>query len=53
MKKRLEIYDNETKPVIDYYEKRHLLKRVSGVGTMDEIGARLTATLEPPREQAT
>lgn len=47
VKKRLEVYDNETKPVTRYYEKRGLLRRVSGVGTMDEIGARLTAMLEP------
>jgi adenylate kinase len=46
VKKRLEIYENETKPVIDYYEKRGLLRRVSGVGTMEEIGARLTALLD-------
>ncbi len=47
VKKRLEVYDNETKPVARYYEKRGLLRGVSGVGTMDEIGARLTAMLEP------
>jgi len=47
VKKRLEVYDNETKPMTRYYEKRGLLRRVSGVGTMDEIGARLTAMLEP------
>lgn len=47
VRKRLEVYDNETKPVTRYYEKRGLLRRVSGVGTMDEIGARLTAMLEP------
>ena len=46
VKKRLEIYDSETKPVIDYYEKRGLLQRVVGVGTMEEIGARLTAILD-------
>jgi len=43
VKKRLEVYENETRPVIEYYEKRGLLKRVSGVGTMDEIAARLNA----------
>jgi hypothetical protein len=32
--------------VIEYYEKRGVLQRVSGVGTMDEIGARLVALLE-------
>ena len=43
VKKRLEVYEAETKPVIEYYETRGLLKRVSGVGTMDEIAARLKA----------
>ena len=46
VKKRLEVYEAETKPVIEYYEKRGILKRVSGVGAMDEIGARLMALLE-------
>jgi adenylate kinase len=46
VKKRLEVYEAETKPVIEYYEKREILKRVPGVGTMDEIGARLVAILE-------
>jgi adenylate kinase len=45
VKKRLEIYDSETKPVIDHYEKSGLLKRISGVGTMDEIDTRLKAML--------
>ncbi|HUG05488.1 MAG TPA: adenylate kinase [Candidatus Limnocylindria bacterium] len=47
VKKRLEVYENETRPVIGYYEKRGVVRRVSGVGTMDEIGARLMAMLEP------
>jgi adenylate kinase len=46
VKKRLEVYDAETKPVIDYYDKRGLLQRVPGVGTMEEIGSRLTAILD-------
>jgi adenylate kinase len=46
VKKRLEIYDTETKPVIDYYDKRGLLQRVVGVGTMEEIGTRLTTILD-------
>ena len=35
--RRLEIYHEETKPVIDYYKKQGLLKSVKGVGTIDEI----------------
>ena len=46
VKKRLEVYETETRPVIEYYEKRGVLQRVSGVGTMDEIGARLTMLLD-------
>src|SRR4029453_10552181 len=46
VKKRLEMYDKETKPVVEYYDRRGLLQRVSGVGTMDEIGARLIGLLE-------
>jgi adenylate kinase len=46
VKKRLEVYDAETKPVIDYYDKRGLVQRVVGVGTMEEIGARLTTILD-------
>ena len=46
VKKRLEVYEAETRPVIEYYETRGLLQRVSGVGTMDEIGARLTTLLD-------
>jgi adenylate kinase len=46
VKKRLEIYDTETKPVIDYYDKRGLVQRIPGVGAMEEIGARLTAILD-------
>jgi adenylate kinase len=46
VKKRLEVYEAETRPVIEYYETRGLLQRVSGVGTMDEIGSRLTALLD-------
>jgi adenylate kinase len=46
VKKRLEVYENETKPVIDYYDKRGLVQRVVGVGTMEEIGAHLTAILD-------
>jgi adenylate kinase len=46
VQKRLEVYDTETKPVIDYYDKRGLVQRIPGVGAMEEIGARLTAILD-------
>jgi adenylate kinase len=49
VQKRLEVYETETRPVIEYYEGRELLKRVPGVGTMEEITSRLTALLERRR----
>lgn len=44
--KRLEVYESETRPVTEYYENRGLLRRVSGVGTMEEITERLKALLD-------
>lgn len=34
---RLEIYDEQTKPLLDYYEKTERLQKVSGVGDLEEI----------------
>jgi len=43
---RLEVYDEKTRPVISYYEDRGLVKRVSGVGRVPEITARLREAAE-------
>ena len=43
--KRLTKYHGETEPVIPIYEKHGILKRVDGVGTPDEVTARLVAVL--------
>ena len=43
---RLELYEEQTRPVISYYEDRGLVKRVSGVGTVPEITARLREAAE-------
>jgi adenylate kinase len=37
VKSRLETYEAQTKPLIDYYEKRGKLRRINGVGKMDDI----------------
>ena len=39
--KRLDLYQGETSPVISYYDDRGLVKRVDGVGKVDEITSRL------------
>ncbi len=43
---RLEVYDEQTRPVISYYEDRGLVKRVSAVGSVSEISARLREAAE-------
>ena len=43
---RLEVYEEQTRPVISYYEDRGLVKRVSGIGSVPEIAARLREAAE-------
>jgi adenylate kinase len=41
LRRRLAVYWTLTKPVADYYAGRGMLKTVDGVGTVDEVGARI------------
>ncbi len=45
---RLRKYHSETAPVIPFYESRGVLRRVDGVGTMDEVTARILRVLDLP-----
>jgi adenylate kinase len=45
IQKRLEVYTQQTAPLIDYYTNKGILKTVSGTGNIDEIFANVTATL--------
>jgi adenylate kinase len=42
---RLGAYRKQTAPVIDWYETRHLLRRIPAVGPVDEIAARVRHAL--------
>lgn len=42
---RLEVYHNQTAPLVDYYRKTGCLRAVTGVGTVDEIYQRITLLL--------
>ncbi len=42
---RLETYEAQTKPLIDYYKGQQKLRRIDGVGKMDDILARIQAVL--------
>lgn len=43
---RLQVYDSQTAPVIEYYRGHGQLTVVDGVGSLDEVTARLVAALE-------
>jgi adenylate kinase len=45
VKKRLEVYHDQTEPLIDWYEDRGLLRRFDGTRTPEEVNSRIRATL--------
>jgi len=45
IKKRLEVYNSQTSPLIDYYSKKGILKSVNGTGSIDEIFANICKVL--------
>ncbi len=42
---RLEVYHRQTEPLIDYYDRAGLLRRLDGCRTAEEVHARIRATL--------
>ena len=46
VRKRLQVYNDSTAPVIGFYENRGTLARIDGVGSMDQITARVLAALQ-------
>lgn len=42
---RLEVYEKQTAPLVDYYRERGLLRSIDGVGEIDEIRARVIEAL--------
>lgn len=47
IRQRLVAYREQTEPLLDYYGKQGLLKTVDGLGTVDEIFARIRTHLDP------
>jgi UMP-CMP kinase len=41
IKKRFKTYIEETRPIIEYYKQRSLLKTISAVGTQDQVFQRV------------
>ncbi|HYW35631.1 MAG TPA: adenylate kinase [Balneolaceae bacterium] len=46
VKKRLEVFWDETLPVQEYYQKQGLVEEVDGVGSVEEIFERIKSALE-------
>jgi adenylate kinase len=45
IRRRLELFDRETEPLLDFYEGRGLLARVDAKGDLDEVTERIAAAL--------
>jgi adenylate kinase len=41
--KRFDVYEQQTRPVVDFYARAGKVRRVNGVGPVDEIASRLRA----------
>ncbi len=45
VRQRLKVYEEQTAPLIDYFERKGLLRRVDGQGTVEEVLGRVLAVL--------
>jgi adenylate kinase len=45
IKKRLDVYDTQTAPLIEYYNKKGIMKTVIGIGSIDDIFKKVVAAL--------
>ena len=45
IKKRLDVYDTQTAPLISYYSKKNIMKTVMGVGNISDIFNKVVAAL--------
>lgn len=46
IRKRLEVYESQTAPLIEYYKNKGILKSVNGVGNIEEIFANVCAIFD-------
>ena len=49
---RLKVYDEKTKPLVEYYSQQGLLRSIDAEGEMDEVSERLNAVLHTPTKPA-
>ena len=46
--KRLDVYEQNTRPLLDHYKQRGMLRSVNGVGSVEDIAKRLAEAAESP-----
>ena len=49
IRKRLETYHAKTEPLVDYYDKRSVLRRIDGSASPDEVAEEIRRTLATMR----
>jgi len=49
---RLKVYQDQTKPLVDYYQKHGVLRKIDGIGTTEEVFGRIQGAIEAMRSQA-
>lgn len=45
IRRRLEIYHNDTAPILNFYQKKGLLRRINGAGSFEEVNQRILHAL--------
>jgi adenylate kinase len=45
VRRRLEVYREQTEPIVDYYRDRGLLRPIEAIGTEDEVTARILSAI--------
>lgn len=53
IRRRFEVYRQETEPVAAYYQEQEKLEAIEGVGTVEEIFEKITAVIDDTRKRAT
>ena len=52
VKMRLEVYDTQTRPLLSYYQDQGLLRRIDGIGALDDINQRIRTALQEDSNKA-
>ena len=45
VKKRIEVFERESSPLIDYYAKKGILREIDGTGTIEDVQERIKAVI--------